>query len=244
MTESQFKSFGKAFSEGVRVILGKGGTHALEDSIPDTIKRANEIRQSRPAATWQSDWQTTLASQEVDFIRFIDKDRILVGTIEPTNIMGHPKHDGVSLFHASDGREIWRATRDPFPDGAYALLATDPTIILYGSNESKGLLFILDPQTGEELGQLRIEVSVLSTLRTIRYPEEVRIGRHGLVVRQGARSGLLLPQVAQEHGWRPREFLARTCEKAGLPPNAWQDKSTQVFVFSATVFGEERELAH
>jgi AmmeMemoRadiSam system protein B/AmmeMemoRadiSam system protein A len=101
-----------------------------------------------------------------------------------------------------------------------------------------------DMLTSEELQELRIEISILSPLRQIRSPEEIRIGRHGLVIKRPPSTGLLLPQVAQEHGWQPREFLEYTCEKAGLPRNAWRDKSTQIFVFSATVFGEEKELTH
>jgi AmmeMemoRadiSam system protein A len=96
----------------------------------------------------------------------------------------------------------------------------------------------------DELRDLRIEISILSSLREIRTPQEISVGQHGLVVRKGPRSGLLLPQVARERGWSPLEFLGHTCEKAGLPHDAWQDESTKIFVFSAKVFGEERELTH
>jgi AmmeMemoRadiSam system protein A len=71
----------------------------------------------------------------------------------------------------------------------------------------------------EELPGLEVEVSVLSPLRPIR-PEDVRVGRDGLVVRSDAGSGLLLPQVAVEWGWDAAEFVRRTREKAGLPPGA------------------------
>jgi AMMECR1 domain-containing protein len=47
-------------------------------------------------------------------------------------------------------------------------------------------------------------------------PEEVEVGRHGLLLRVAGRSGLLLPQVAVEHGWDREEFLAKTAWKAGL----------------------------
>jgi AmmeMemoRadiSam system protein A len=70
-----------------------------------------------------------------------------------------------------------------------------------------------------ELPELQIEVSLLSPLVPIR-PEEIRIGVHGLYVKQGTQSGLLLPQVAVEWGWEAAEFLRRTFEKAGLPPSA------------------------
>jgi len=71
----------------------------------------------------------------------------------------------------------------------------------------------------EELPGLEIEISVLSPMVPIR-PDEIRVGVHGLYVKQRDRSGLLLPQVAVEWGWDAPEFLRRTFEKAGLPPGA------------------------
>lgn len=88
-----------------------------------------------------------------------------------------------------------------------------------------------------ELPGLGLEVSVLSLLTPIR-PEAVEVGRHGLLVRCGGRSGLLLPQVATEYGWGRERFLEQTCRKAGLPASAWQRPDCQLVAFTATVFGE------
>src|SRR5688572_22670753 len=79
------------------------------------------------------------------------------------------------------------------------------------------------PVSREELPALRIEISVLSPRRRLAKPDQAVIGRDGLHVRRGANSGLLLPQVAPEHGWSTEEFLSQTCRKAGLPPDAWKD---------------------
>src|SRR5215813_7271532 len=76
------------------------------------------------------------------------------------------------------------------------------------------------PLTAPELQDLRAEISVLSPLEPIR-PEAVEIGKHGLLVAAGERRGLLLPQVATEHRLTREQFLAETCRKAGLPPDAW-----------------------
>jgi uncharacterized protein (TIGR00296 family) len=65
----------------------------------------------------------------------------------------------------------------------------------------------------------------------------VVVGRDGLVVEQGHRRGLLLPQVATERGWTPEQFLRQTCVKAGLPPDAWR-RGASVYRFEADVFGE------
>ena len=96
------------------------------------------------------------------------------------------------------------------------------------------------PMVADELPDVRIEISVLGPLEMIDPADEraIEIGRHGLVVEQGARRGLLLPQVAVEWGWTREQFLQHTCQKAGLPPDAWR-LGAQVFRFAAEVFGEE-----
>lgn len=90
-----------------------------------------------------------------------------------------------------------------------------------------------------ELPDVSLEVSVLGPLEAIdpRDPHSISIGRHGLVVEQGVRRGLLLPQVATEWGWTIDQFLRQACLKAGLPPDAWQHGAT-VSRFEAEVFGE------
>jgi len=55
---------------------------------------------------------------------------------------------------------------------------------------------------------------------------------------RGNNQGLLLPQVAAEYMWSREEFLKQTCLKAGLPSNAWQDKGTKIYSFSAQIFSE------
>jgi AmmeMemoRadiSam system protein A len=88
-----------------------------------------------------------------------------------------------------------------------------------------------------ELERLEIEISVLSPLAPLRDVSELQVGRHGLVVEQGWRRGLLLPQVATEHGWTPAEFLRHTCRKAGLPLDAWE-RGASLSIFEAVVFSE------
>jgi len=95
------------------------------------------------------------------------------------------------------------------------------------------------PVSAQELADLSLEVSVLGPLESIdpREPGAITLGRHGLVIEQGVRRGLLLPQVATEWGWTVDQFLHQTCLKAGLPPDAWQRGAT-VSRFEAEVFGE------
>jgi AmmeMemoRadiSam system protein A len=98
------------------------------------------------------------------------------------------------------------------------------------------------PIAPAEEPHIRIEISVLTPPRPIQ-PPEIEIGRHGLIARMRGRSGLLLPQVATDWGWGPEEFLARTCEKAGLPRDAWKSADCQLLGFEAQVFHEDEVLA-
>ncbi len=95
------------------------------------------------------------------------------------------------------------------------------------------------PVQRSELAQITIEISVLSPLRRITDPREITVGVHGLLIKRGFRSGLLLPQVATEQGWDRETFLAHTCRKAGLPTDAWRSPDACLEVFSALVFHEK-----
>jgi len=78
------------------------------------------------------------------------------------------------------------------------------------------------PVTASELSDIQIEISVLSPLRRAADPGEIQVGVHGLHISKGAHHGLLLPQVASEHGWDRETFLRQVCVKAGLPQDAWR----------------------
>jgi AmmeMemoRadiSam system protein A len=91
----------------------------------------------------------------------------------------------------------------------------------------------------DEVAKLGIEISVLGERGQVKAPADVEVGKHGLIVVQGDRKGLLLPQVAADHQWDATTFLAKTCEKAGLPPDAWQKADTHVERFTAQVFSEK-----
>jgi AmmeMemoRadiSam system protein A len=93
------------------------------------------------------------------------------------------------------------------------------------------------PMRSDELGELSIEISLLSPMKPID-PESIEIGHHGLFVRLYAQRGLLLPQVAIEHQLTPLQFLEQTCRKAGLPRDAWRDPGACVFGFTCEVFSE------
>jgi uncharacterized protein len=92
------------------------------------------------------------------------------------------------------------------------------------------------PVTPAEARELQFSLSVLSPLVSAA-ASEVEVGRHGLLISDGERRGLLLPQVPVEHGWDREMFLAQTCHKAGLALDAWRHSAT-IQAFTAEVFGD------
>jgi hypothetical protein len=90
--------------------------------------------------------------------------------------------------------------------------------------------------TPGELDRLELEISVLTPLERIDDVSRIEVGKHGIILRNGYHSGLLLPQVATAYKWDRIEFLDCTCRKAGLSPGCWKDPNTEIYVFSADVF--------
>ncbi len=123
------------------------------------------------------------------------------------------------IGHVVGVEPLWRSVRDNAVNAAFR----DPRF---------------PPLLPGELDAVRLEISALTPLRDVRSPEEVRVGEHGVMIERGPHHGLLLPQVAVEHGWDRETFLDHTCRKAGLPPGCWRDPSTRIRVFSAEVFSE------
>ena len=94
------------------------------------------------------------------------------------------------------------------------------------------------PVGDHELPDIHIEISVMSPIVEVHDLDDIEVGRDGLIITKGGNSGLLLPQVATEYGWDRDNFLSHTCQKAGLPPDAWKKPGCKIERFSAEVFGE------
>lgn len=100
------------------------------------------------------------------------------------------------------------------------------------------------PVTPDELGDIQVEVSVLTKPELIEvenpreYPEKIKVSEDGLVVEKNFIRGLLLPQVPVEWKWDVEEFLANTCMKAGLTPDCWLDPETKIYKFQSQIFEE------
>ena len=95
------------------------------------------------------------------------------------------------------------------------------------------------PVKYNELKNIKIEISVLTPFSKVEDLNDIKVGRDGLMIRQGFYSGLLLPQVPSEYGWDRETFLKEVCLKAGLPVSAYKDKDSTLYKFSAIVFSEK-----
>lgn len=100
------------------------------------------------------------------------------------------------------------------------------------------------PVVAAELPNLEYEISVLSPMRRARDARDIRVGEHGLFMKNGDHEGLLLPQVPIEQHWDRTTFLQETCIKAGMVPECWQDENTDIFRFTAFVFGDHQQSTH
>jgi len=89
------------------------------------------------------------------------------------------------------------------------------------------------PMTKEELKDIDVEISILSPLNVLKDVKDIQVGKHGLVIRKGMQSGILLPQVPTEFGWDRDTFLKHLSTKAGLPENAWRD--ADLYTFTAEI---------
>jgi uncharacterized protein len=93
-----------------------------------------------------------------------------------------------------------------------------------------------------DLDDFQVEISALTPMRKIESPEEVEVGMHGIYIEKNSFRGVLLPQVATEHGWDRETFLSQTCVKAGLRKEDWKE-GADIFVFSAQVFSDKQKNA-
>ena len=140
-------------------------------------------------------------------------------------------------------------TINTFPEGNLrgCIGFVDATMPLYQAIIDAAIAATQDPRfqalEKKELTKITVEVSILTGLELIEgekkdFPEKLRIGEDGIVVKSGDRSGLLLPQVAVDHEMEGIDFLESTSEKAGLEKTAWADEGVEVYKFQADIWKE------
>ena len=94
----------------------------------------------------------------------------------------------------------------------------------------------------DELPDMLIEINVLSPLSPSK-PEDVRIGKHGLMINKGSKGALFLPEVAVSNGWDLQKFLDEVCLKANLPEGSWYDRESELYVFESEAWSENDFLS-
>ena len=95
--------------------------------------------------------------------------------------------------------------------------------------------------TLDELPDLLIEINVLSPLAHSK-PEDIKIGKHGLMINKGSKGALFLPEVAVSNGWDLHTFLDQLCRKADLQEGCWHDREAELYVFESEAWGENEFL--
>ena len=185
--------------------------------------------------------------KEADMLNKSQKNRLL--EIARESIISYVKDGKRKVFIESDPA----LNRDL---GAFVTLHEDGNLRgCIGNMTGQGALYntiaemAIEAATGDprfkklsasELGKIDIEISVLSPLTKVKSHEDIKIPGHGVIVRKGFSSGVYLPQVATETGWNKEEFLTSLCgSKAGIDPDAWKDPTTEMYIFTAEIFGEK-----
>ncbi|MEI6862849.1 MAG: AmmeMemoRadiSam system protein A, partial [Candidatus Omnitrophota bacterium] len=190
-----------------------------------------------------------IPQKEADMLNKSQKNRLL--EIARESIISYVKDGKRKVFIESDPA----LNRDL---GAFVTLHEDGNLRgCIGNMTGQGVLYntiaemAIEAATGDprfkklsasELGKIDIEISVLSPLTKVKSHEDIKIPGHGVIVRKGFSSGVYLPQVATETGWNKEEFLTSLCgSKAGIDPDAWKDPATEMYVFTAEIFGEKEK---
>ena len=137
----------KNFSEGVRVMTGKGGTKEERDTIKEIVPDARDLATYQP----KPEWQTVFRADATDLLVFVSPDRVLVGAIQLGSALSEPDFGGVELYDARTGERLWEGKRKNIPNGSYALLAADPVLLLYGASTKQLYFTALDPKSGQTL---------------------------------------------------------------------------------------------
>jgi uncharacterized protein (TIGR00296 family) len=101
------------------------------------------------------------------------------------------------------------------------------------------------PVQKDEMNRIIVEVSVLTPPVKINVkdpqmiPKMIEVGKDGLIIQKGYRSGLLLPQVAVDYNWNAEEFLIQCCYKAGIAFDSWLFEETGIMKFQALIYAEK-----
>lgn len=164
------------------------------------------------------------------------------GTVPEWELSPFSENGDCPIFHQKCGAFVTLHTKDGKLRGCIGHMESKEP--LYKTVQEMAIASATaDPRfsslTINELKDVIIEISVLSPLKKVSSIDEIELGKHGVLVKRGFNSGVFLPQVAIETGWNLEEFLNNLCShKAGFSEDAWKDKKTELYVFTAQIFSE------
>jgi outer membrane protein assembly factor BamB len=140
---------GKDFSEGIRAMSGKGGTHEERDTIKESAPIARDLATYQPKAAWAS----RIQADATDLVELYAEDRILVGAVQVSAMLATPSIGPLMMFDAQSGRKLWETPRKDFPKASHALVAMRPLIVVQATAPKVLHLSVIDPDTGAERWQ-------------------------------------------------------------------------------------------
>lgn len=149
--------------------------------------------------------------------------------IESTTLLSSPSGAFVTIYKFGELRGCVGEVKPEKPllqtviDAAYNAAVNDPRF---------------NPVTLDELEDISIEISIISDLKEIKNIEEIEVGTHGIIMEQGEKIGLLLPQVATDYSWDRETFLNQTARKAGLTYDAWKKGNVKISIFTAEIINQ------
>lgn len=153
---------GAQFEDGLAAMAGKGGTIARTDQVAETAKRAAVLAPSQPAPAWE----TVFPEEAPDFIRFLDEERVLIGTVEVGAYLGVPSFKKIYLYDVRQGKKLWEAERPDLVRGQYAVVTTRPLIVIAGANASATSLIAIDAASGARRWQQDFRTTASYTVPT------------------------------------------------------------------------------
>lgn len=178
----------------------------------------------------------TLTTQEKDYLKDVVRQSIATGIRQDAG--WRPPEPPTALLREAHGAFVSLKLHDALR-GCIGRIVDDQPLYQTIAQMARAAAFEdprFPPLTQAEFADLELEISILGPVTRCHDPETIEVGRHGLIMRQGTRQGLLLPQVPVEWCWDREAFLAHTCRKACLASDAWTHPDTEIYCFEAEIF--------
>jgi len=195
------------------------------------VKAQGSAAAETPFSLSEQEKSELLALARTSVEHAINKDEAYVPTASASDALNRERGAFVTLHESGELRGCIGYTSATKP--LYMTVRDTATLAALKDPRFK-------PVSVSELPKLEYEISVLSPLRRVTDIQQIKVGEHGLLMKNGGFEGLLLPQVPVEQKWDRQKFLEQTCVKAGMSAGCWKDEDTDIFLFTAVVFGEHR----